>query len=133
MEKPLAKLGRAQQEKIYHQHPEIRQKQNLYKEYIQGLKIAQRAPESLHAKRKRACAEFMKLGAPVAMLGAFGTGTHLAVGMGLEHKTSDIVVALVQELEAMADVDYNFIMRDITKLGQKRKCKRTEHFHDLKF
>ena len=131
--KPVAKLGRAQQQNFYHQHAEICQKQQLYKVYIQSLKVAQHMPESLHAKRKRVCAEFMKLEAPAAMPGTCGTDTQLAMGMGPEHPTHDIVVELVQDLEAMADFKYNFIMRDIAKLGQRRKRRKTEHFHDLKF
>ena len=126
--KPRAKLGRAQQQKLYHQHAEIRQKQKLYKEHIESLKLAQKVPESLYAKRKRACAEFMESEAPIAVLWAFGKEKHLAMSVDPDCKTSGIVVELVQELEAMADVDHNFIMQDIAKLGQKGGAQKDTTF-----
>lgn len=122
---------------VYHQHAKIknniRRSQKLYKEYVQSLKAAKRIPESLYTKRKRACKEFMKLEAPVAAPQTFGADARLAPSVSPRYNPRDILVELVKDLEAVSDVKHNFIMRDVAKLGEKRKCKKTQYFHDLKF
>ena len=127
----LFKLDRVQEARrvlpFYHRHENIYQRQKLYKDYINSVQVAERVPESLHSKRKRVCKEFMQREALVAEPKACDPNRHL-VGVEPKNKTCDIVLELLQDLQATMDVEYNFIIRDLAHLGEKRKRAQTKHY-----
>lgn len=120
----------------------IRTKQHHYRQFVESLSIAQRKPESLYHKRKRACEEHamhamcvceVPMATPNSTINATLVGRtttpHHGCSKRWKSKKFAVMWELVKDLEASTDVDYNFIMQDVAALrGKKRRITQTKHF-----